>query len=55
MVIGGIKEWVMQSVITSAITKLISMFNPAGAIVQAVMAIYNTVMFFIERGSQMRR
>jgi hypothetical protein len=52
MVIGGIKEWVMQSVITSAITKLISMFNPAGAIVQAVMAIYNTVMFFIERGSQ---
>jgi hypothetical protein len=28
------------------------MFNPAGAIIQAVMAIYNTVMFFIERGSQ---
>jgi len=52
MVIGGIKEWVMQSVITSAITKLVSMFNPAGAIIQAAMAIYNTVMFFIERGSQ---
>jgi len=52
MVIGGIKEWVMRSVITAAITKLISMFNPAGAIIQAVMAIYNTVMFFIERGSQ---
>jgi hypothetical protein len=52
IVIGGIKEWVMRSVITAAITKLISMFNPAGAIVQAVMAIYNTVMFFIERGSQ---
>jgi hypothetical protein len=52
IVIGGIKEWVMRSVITAAITKLISMFNPAGAIVQAAMAIYNTVMFFIERGSQ---
>jgi outer membrane biosynthesis protein TonB len=52
MVIGGIKEWVMRSVITAAITKLISMFNPAGVIVQAAMAIYNTVMFFIERGSQ---
>jgi len=52
MVIGGIKEWVMQRVITSAITKVISMFIPGGAIVQAVMAIYNTVMFFIERGSQ---
>ena len=52
IVIGGVKEWVMRSVITAAVTKLISMFNPAGAIVQAVMAIYNTVMFFIERGSQ---
>ncbi len=28
------------------------MFNPAGAVIQAVAAIYNTVMFFIERGSQ---
>jgi Domain of unknown function (DUF4157) len=52
MVIGGIREWVQNSIITAAITKLISMFNPAGAIVQAVMAIYNTIMFFIERGEQ---
>ncbi|HCA95334.1 MAG TPA: hypothetical protein DEP38_11985, partial [Cyanobacteria bacterium UBA9226] len=52
MVMGGIKEWVKNSIIGAAITKLISMFNPAGAIVQAVMAIYNTVMFFIERGAQ---
>lgn len=52
MVIGGIRSWVQNSIITAAITKLISMFNPAGAIVQAVMAIYNTIMFFIERGSQ---
>ncbi|MBW4507263.1 MAG: DUF4157 domain-containing protein [Scytonematopsis contorta HA4267-MV1] len=52
MVIGGIREWVQNSIITAAITKLLSMFNPAGAIVQAVMAIYNTVMFFIERGQQ---
>ena len=51
-VIGSIKEWVMSKVITAAIAKLISMFNPAGAIIQAVMAIYNTVMFFVERGSQ---
>ena len=52
MVMGGIKEWVKNSIITAAITKLISMFNPAGAIVQAVMTIYNSVMFFIERGAQ---
>ncbi|HEY9798648.1 MAG TPA: DUF4157 domain-containing protein [Leptolyngbyaceae cyanobacterium] len=52
MVMGGIREWVQNSIITAAITKLLSMFNPAGAVIQAVMAIYNTVMFFIERGSQ---
>lgn len=52
MVMGGIRDWVQNSIITAAITKLISMFNPAGAIIQAVMAIYNTIMFFIERGSQ---
>jgi hypothetical protein len=52
MVIGGIRSWVQNSVITAAITKLISMFNPAGAVIQAVTAIYNTVMFFIERGKQ---
>ncbi|MEQ8961516.1 MAG: DUF4157 domain-containing protein [Coleofasciculus sp. C2-GNP5-27] len=52
MVIGGIRSWVQNSIITAAITKLISMFNPAGAVIQAVTAIYNTVMFFIERGQQ---
>lgn len=52
MVMGGIREWVQNSIITAAITKLLSMFNPAGAVIQAVMAIYNTIMFFIERGPQ---
>jgi hypothetical protein len=28
------------------------MFNPVGALIQAVIGIYNTVMFFIERASQ---
>lgn len=52
IVMGGIKEWVMNSVVTAAITKLISMFTPAGALVQAVIAIYNTIMFFVERAKQ---
>ena len=51
-VIGGIRQWVQNSVIKAAIVKLISMFNPAGAVFQAIMAIYNTIQFFIERGSQ---
>lgn len=53
MVIGGIRDWVARSVVGAAITKLVSMFNPAGAVVQAVIAIYNTVMFFIERAQQL--
>ncbi|MFC5730651.1 MULTISPECIES: phage tail protein [Nocardioides] len=52
-VLGGIREWVTQSVVGAAITRLISMFNPAGAVIQAVIAIYNTVQFFIERAQQL--
>ncbi len=52
-VIGGIREWVTNSVVGAAITRLISMFNPAGAVIQAIIAIYNTVKFFIERAQQL--
>ncbi|MCK4529045.1 DNA/RNA non-specific endonuclease, partial [candidate division WOR-3 bacterium] len=52
VVIEGIKQWVVTRIITAAVTRLVSMFNPAGAIIQAVLAIYNTVMFFIERINQ---
>ncbi|NTX40488.1 hypothetical protein HUA78_39290 [Myxococcus sp. CA033] len=52
MVIEALKSWLIETVVKQAITKIISMFNPAGAIIQAVLAIYNTVMFFIERASQ---
>jgi hypothetical protein len=51
-VISAIRDWVVQSVVGAAITRLISMFNPAGAVIQAIIAIYNTVQFFIERGQQ---
>jgi hypothetical protein len=52
MVVESIKEWVVTSVIKAAVTKLATMFNPVGAIIQAILAIYNTVMFFIERINQ---
>jgi hypothetical protein len=52
MVVDAVQEWVVTSVIKSAVTKLATMFNPAGAIIQAIIAIYNTVMFFIERINQ---
>lgn len=46
-IIDAIKEWIITKIITAAVTKLVSMFNPAGAIVQAVLTIYNVVEFFI--------
>lgn len=52
MVIGGIKDWAVTKIITAAITKLATMLNPAGAILQAIIAIYNTVAFFVERINQ---
>lgn len=52
MIIDAVKGWVVTRIIQAAVTKLLSMFNPVGAIVQAVLGIYNTVMFFIKRINQ---
>jgi outer membrane biosynthesis protein TonB len=52
MVMGGIRDWVGTKIVTAAITKLASLFNPAGAIIQAIISIYNTVAFFMERAQQ---
>jgi hypothetical protein len=52
MVIDGIKDWAVTKIVTAAVTKLATMFNPAGAIIQAIIATYNTVAFFIERIKQ---
>src|SRR5262249_14936313 len=49
MVLEEIMSFVVSKVVQSAVTKLLSMLNPAGAFVQAILAIYNTIMFFIER------
>jgi len=51
-VLGQIREWVITKIVKAAVTKLVSMFNPAGAIVQAVLTVYNVVMFFVERIDQ---
>jgi len=50
--ISAIKGWIVTKIVTAAITKLATMFNPVGAIIQAALAIYNTIMFFIEKAKQ---
>lgn len=52
MVLGGVKEFIVQRVIMGGITYIIGMLNPAGAFIKACQAIYKIIMFFVERGSQ---
>jgi len=52
MVIDAIQDWLITTIVKQAVTKIVSMFNPAGAIVQAVLMIYNVVMFVVERAAQ---
>src|SRR6266568_3214200 len=52
MITKAIQDWIVEGVIRAAIKKLVLMFNPVGAIIGAIMAIYDTVMFFIERINQ---
>jgi hypothetical protein len=52
MVIGAIKDWLITTVVKQAVLKVVSLFNPVGAIIQAILAIYNVVMFVIEKAQQ---
>lgn len=49
MVMQSIMEFVSTRIVQAAITRLLTSLNPAGAFIQAIIAIYNTIMFFIER------
>jgi hypothetical protein len=52
MVMGQVRDWVASTVVGQAVTRIASMLNPAGAVIQAIIAIYNTVMFVRERLQQ---
>ncbi len=52
MIIGEITSWVVTKVVTKAITKLVSSLNPAGAVIQAILFIYDTVTFLIDKIAQ---
>jgi len=49
MVMGEIMNFVRDRIVQAAITRLVTSLNPAGAFIQAVIAIYNTIMFLVER------
>ncbi|HKX31866.1 MAG TPA: hypothetical protein VJ302_29540, partial [Blastocatellia bacterium] len=52
MVLSGIREWVITQIVKQAVIWLISLFNPASALLKAIQAIYGVVTFFIERIEQ---
>ena len=52
MVIDAIQDWIVTTIVKKAVAKIVSMFNPAGAIIQAILMIVSVVQFVIERASQ---
>ena len=52
VVLEGIKSFVTETIIKAGITWIIGLLNPAGAFIKACKAIYDIIMFFVERGSQ---
>jgi hypothetical protein len=52
MVLDAIFDFIKEKVIIAGVTWVIGLLNPASAFFKACKAIYDIVMFFIERGSQ---
>jgi hypothetical protein len=52
MVIDAIQNWLITTLIKKAVAKIVSMFNPAGAIIQAILMIYDVVVFVIDKAQQ---
>ena len=52
MVLDQLQDFVVTRVIMAGITWLVGLLNPASAFIKACKAIYDIIMFFVERGSQ---
>lgn len=50
--IAQVTQMITTEIVKSAVVKLVNMLNPAGAVIQAILAIYNTITFFIQKISQ---
>lgn len=50
--LGSIRNFIQQRLVMAGITQLLSMLNPVGAVIQAIVKTYTTVQFFIQRINQ---
>ena len=53
MLIEQVTGLVTGEIVKVAVTRIVGMLNPAGAVIQAILAIWNTLAFFVERISQL--
>ena len=54
LVLGQIKEFVVEKIVKAGITWIISLLNPAAAFIKACKAIYDIVMFFVDKAAQIK-
>ncbi len=47
--LGRIRSFIQERLVMAGITQLLSMLNPVGAIIQAIIKTYNTIKFFIDK------
>jgi hypothetical protein len=52
LVIGGIKDWAIVKIIKTAVTQLVTLFNPVGAVIEAIIETYRTIEFFVKKINQ---
>ena len=52
MVIGGVKDWLIQSVVMAAIEKIATMWNPAGAIFELIKTAWNLYQWVRENAQR---
>lgn len=53
-VIGGIRNWVITTIIKEGVIWLLSLLNPASALVKALKVMFDLAMWLIERFSQIK-
>lgn len=49
MVMQGIMDFVIETIVKKAVAKVLSLFVPGGAFIQAIISIYDTVMVFVDK------
>jgi hypothetical protein len=50
--LGSIRSFIQERMVMAGITQLLSLLNPVGAVIQAIIKTYNTIQFFIQRINQ---